>query len=269
MKCLEDLGFFCVDNLPPVLIPKFAQLCATSDSNRLALVVRASERTGEVQDAMEQLNSIGFTPKVLFLEADETVLVRRYAESRRRHPRGGSQGVLHGIREERDVLAPLRAQADFLVDTSRLSPHQLNRRLQSLFDHSGPQKMALHLLSFGFKNGTPPDVDFVFDVRFLPNPYYVEELREKCGLDDEVRQYVLDRPATKELLGHITSLLDFVLPQYFAEGRKFLTIGIGCTGGQHRSTSLAEHLADVYREAGHPVSVHHRDMKVKSVQAAS
>lgn len=270
MKCFEDLGFFCVDNLPPILIPKFAQLCATSSSNRLALVIRGSEQLEELADTLVELRALGFEPKILFLEASEQVLVRRYAASRRRHPMGQERGVLQAIQEESERLTSLRQKAHHIIDTSSLNPHQLMRRIQSLFDMAGEQKIALHLVSFGFKNGMPPDVDYAFDVRFLPNPYYVEELRDQSGLDSAVRQYVLDRPTTEEFLTRLRALLDYVLPRYFAEGKQHLTIGIGCTGGQHRSTSIAEALARDYRKEGYSVSVHHRDIKTqRSVPAAS
>ncbi|MCA9793663.1 MAG: RNase adapter RapZ [Candidatus Eremiobacteraeota bacterium] len=269
MKCFEDLGFFCVDNLPPVLIPKFAQLFATSSSNRLALVIRGSEQLQELQEALQQLPALGFEPKMLFLEATEDVLLRRYAESRRRHPKGRNQGVLQAIREEAQTLLPLRKMADRILDTSTLTPHQLMRRLQSLFNMVGEQKIALHLVSFGFKHGLPRDADYVFDVRFLPNPYYVEELRPLTGMDPAVRQYVLDRPQAEEFLSRLKALLDFVLPRYFAEGKQHLTLAIGCTGGQHRSTSIAEHMAKEYRKEGHFVSVQHRDMKADKIKTPS
>ncbi len=269
MKCFEDLGFFCVDNLPPVLIPKFAQLFATSSSNRLALVIRGSEHLAELGEALEELPALGFDPKVLFLEASEDVLLRRYAETRRRHPMGRNQGVLQAIREESKQLKNLRTTADRILDTSSLAPHQLMRRLQSLFNMVGEQKIAVHLVSFGFKHGLPRDADYIFDVRFLPNPYYVEELRPLTGLDSAVRQYVLDRPVTEEFLARLRTLLDFVLPRYFAEGKQHITLAIGCTGGQHRSTSIAELFAKDYRKEGHFVSVHHRDMKTDWVKASS
>lgn len=267
MKCFEDLGFFCVDNLPPTLIPKFAQLCATSSNNRLALVVRGGEQLDDLKEALAALPELGFEPSILFLEASEDVLVRRYAESRRRHPMARNQGVLQGIRQEARDLRALRAMADRIIDTSTLSPHQLMRRIQNLYDISSERNVCIHLLSFGFKHGLPPDADLVFDVRFLPNPFYVDELRDLTGLDGPVRQYVLDRPGTEEFLSRLRALLDFLLPRYLAEGKQHTTIAIGCTGGQHRSTAIAERLAKDYRKEGYSVSVQHRDMVTGRVPA--
>lgn len=265
MKCFEDLGYFCVDNLPPMLMAKFAQLCATSSANRLAMVidVRGREFFPELKEAFAELPALGFEPKILFLEASEAVLVRRYAETRRRHPLAHNRGVLQGIRQEKQELRELREMADRIIDTSTLSPHQLMRKLQSLSDLSGQEHIALHIVSFGFKHGVPADADMVFDVRFLPNPYYVPELRPQTGLDEPVRRYVMERPATEEFISRLRALLDFVLPRYFDEGKQQLTLGVGCTGGQHRSTAISERLARDLRAAGHAVSVQHRDIKKK------
>ncbi len=270
MKCFEDLGYFCVDNLPPVFIPKLAQLCATSSNPKLAIVidVRGREFFSELQEALNILPEMGFEPKILFLEASESVLVRRYAETRRRHPLGKNKGVLQGIRQEKKELRVLRSMADRILDTSTLSPHQLMRKIQDIFSSTGQEQISIHLVSFGFKYGLPTDADIVIDVRFLPNPHYVTELQPLTGLDDQVQRFVNERPATEEFLTRLKGLLDFILPRYFDEGKQQLTVGIGCTGGKHRSIAITERLARDFRNAGHTVSVHHRDLERSQTEEA-
>lgn len=263
MKCFEDLGFFCVDNLPPALIPKFAQLCAASSVNQMALVidVRGRRFFPELRRSLEELTSLGLTPRILFLEADDKVLVRRYSETRRRHPLAPGGGVLEGIRKERETLSELRSMAQSILNTSKLSPNQLMRASRQFVDsREATLRIAVHIMSFGYKYGLPLDADMLFDVRFLPNPFYVPELTELTGLDDSVRDYVIKRPEAQEYLEKVYSLLEWVLPRFLEEGKQNLTVGVGCTGGRHRSTAMSEQLAERLRRSGYSVNVQHRDV---------
>ncbi len=260
----EDLGWFVIDNMPTALITKVAELVAApgSETERVALVVGRSG--GQLEDfahAVTQLRSTGARVKVLFLEASDEVLVRRYEGTRRRHPlTGEGEGVIESIALERELLESVRESADVIIDTSELNVHQLRERLLELFAHTEAETMQIQVVSFGFKHGVPIDADTLFDCRFLPNPHWVDELRPLTGLDDRVRRYVMEQPATVEFLDRVDDLLSLVLPAYVKEGKSYLTIGIGCTGGRHRSVVLAEEL---YRRiAGHGFSplVHHRDI---------
>lgn len=271
MKSLEDLDFFCVDNLPPALIPKFAELCGSSSYNRLALGIDVRGRSffPDFQEALNQLVAMGFTPKMVFLEASEAVLVRRYSETRRRHPLASTGGILQAIQEEIRELSDLRKMADRIIDTSNCSPHKLVHMLREMFDTTPSKgRTAVHIVSFGFKHGLPSDADMAFDVRFISNPYYVPELRRLNGLDAPVRSYVLDRSDTKEFLEKLEPLLLFLLPKYHDEGKQQLTLAVGCTGGQHRSTAIAEKLARFLRREGYTVSVQHRDLELSQKAAA-
>lgn len=263
MKCFEDLGYFCVDNLPPALIPKFAQLCGASSVERLALVIdiRGREFFPELQGALAELPRLGFEPFILYLEASDEVLVRRYSETRRQHPLTSNGRVLHGIQEERGLLKELRTRADWILDTSRLSPHRLRADISRRFSAAGAANRAsIHVVSFGFKYGVPLDADMVLDVRFLPNPYYVEDLNPLSGLDEPVREYLFAIPAAEEFAEKVQELLEFLLPRFLDEGKHHMTLAFGCTGGRHRSTAMAEAVADRLRELGHSVSVEHRDV---------
>ncbi len=260
---LEDLGFFCVDNLPPALIPKFAELCQEGRLTRLALVVdiRGGEFFGEVFSALEHLESVGMPYQILFLEASEEVLVRRYKETRRRHPLAPQGGILEGIQEERRRLEELRGKAHIVLDTSDLTPQKLREEIMQLFSDERRRGLIVVLVTFGYKRGLPLDGDLVFDVRFLPNPNYVESLQELDGTDSRVRDYVLKWPVTRKFMKRLAGLVRFLLPLYVAEGKTQLTIAIGCTGGRHRSVVVAEYLAGVIRRLGHTVLVEHRDIK--------
>jgi len=264
---LEDLGWFVVDNLPPSLIPKVAELAAAPGSavERVALVVGTGWYHEEVLPALAALRGSTGRVRVLFLEAATDVLVRRYASTRRRHPLsdsdGGGPGVAEAIEREREILEPLRAEADVVVDTSDLNVHELRARMVELF---GPTDraagMQTTLLSFGYKHGVPLDVDVVMDLRFLPNPYWVEDLRPLTGLDEPVRDYVLSQEAAQEFLRRFGHLLDLLLPAYVEEGKSYLTIALGCTGGRHRSVALVEQVADKLRQLGYQPVVKHRDI---------
>lgn len=261
VRALEDLGFFCVDNLPPELIPKFAELCQQGRLHRVALVVdiRGGEFFPQVFSALEHLESVGFPYQILFLEASDEVLVRRYKETRRLHPLAPHGGVLEGIQEERRRLQELRGKAHIVLDTSDLSPQKLREEVMHLF--TGRRRgLIVVVRTFGYKHGVPRDADLVFDVRFLPNPNYVEDLRPLDGTDPRVRDYVLRWPVSRRFLRLLSSLFRFLLPQYVAEGKTQLTVAIGCTGGRHRSVVVADYLADFIRRLGHTVLTEHRDI---------
>jgi UPF0042 nucleotide-binding protein len=247
-KALEDLGFFCIDNLPALLLPKLLELVShgTSDEvQRLAIVVDARE--GRFLDstpaALEEVRREGHQLEVMFLDCADDALIRRFSETRRRHPLSPDGSVEEGIAEERRMLAHLRALADQIVDTTRMNVHELRDAITARFGGPGlDDKLNLTLLSFGFRNGIPEASDLVFDVRFLPNPYFVEGLKPHPGTDPRVSQWVLERTQTQEFLARLESLLHFLIPQYRAEGKSYLTVSIGCTGGRHRSVVLAEEL---------------------------
>lgn len=259
----EDLGWFVIDNMPTALITKVAELVIApgSETERVALVVgRSGGQLEELTGAVAQLRSTGNRVKLLFLEASDEVLVRRFEGTRRRHPLSGNEGVAESIAMERELLQPIRESADVIVDTTELNVHQLRTRLVDTFTHSG-ETMQIQVVSFGFKHGVPLDVDTVFDCRFLPNPYWVDDLRPLTGLDARVRAFVLEQPATDEFLSRVDHLLALVLPAYVGEGKSYLTIGIGCTGGHHRSVVLADELAKRIGRHGFVPLVHHRDIE--------
>jgi UPF0042 nucleotide-binding protein len=258
----EDLGWFVIDNLPPALIPKVAELAASQrneETEKVALVVWTSPFLEELLPAIDALQATGATAKILFLEATDDVLIRRYEDKRRRHPVAAG-GVAEAIERERELLDPVKARADVVVDTSDLNVHQLGQRLTALFSESGDSTMQTTVMSFGYKHGIPLDVDNVFDCRFLPNPHWVEELRPLTGLDEPVKDYVLGQPATGEFLAHLEGLLDLLLPAYQKEGKSYLTFAVGCTGGRHRSVAIAQELARLIEERGYSPSIQHRDI---------
>ena len=261
----EDLGWFVIDNLPPALIPKVAELAAkqtTSETDKVALVVWTSPFLTELLPAIDALQQTGASTKILFLEASDEVLIRRYEDKRRRHPVQSTGGVAESIEQERILLDPVKARADVVVDTTDINVHQLRDRLTALFsgDNDG-QTMQTTVVSFGYKHGIPLDVDNVFDCRFLPNPHWVDELRPLTGLDQPVKDYVLGQPETGAFLGHLAALLDLLLPAYAKEGKSYLTFAVGCTGGRHRSVAIAEELARLIEERGLTPSVQHRDIE--------
>ncbi len=265
-KLFEDLGYTCVDNLPGELLPELAELVA-GDPERFARVaivldVRAGDAPLAFAAMRGALEGHGIEPRVIFLEARDEVLIRRFSETRHRHPLGDQRGIASSIAEERRLLDPVRDEADVVLDTSDLSLRQLRERLfAQLGDESGPDRLAVQLISFGFKFGVPLEADLVFDVRFMHNPYYVEELRQLSGLTEVVRTFVLDQPVAGRFLAFLEEFLDFAVPAYISEGKTRLTIAIGCTGGYHRSIVVAEELAAWLRERDFgPVSVFHREL---------
>lgn len=260
---LEDLGWYVIDNIPTPLIIKVADLVAGPAPvvQRVALVVgRHAGQLGELQAAIEQLRRSGESVKVLFLDASDEVLVRRFEGTRRRHPLG-QEGVLDAIADERQRLEAIKAMADVVVDTTELNVNQLRERLIELFGSDENTAMQILVLSFGFKHGVPLDVDNVLDVRFLPNPHWVEAMRPLTGLDEPVRRYVLTQPEAKEFLQRAEYLFKFLVPAYIKEGKSYLTIAVGCTGGRHRSVVLAEEIASRLRKLGYNPSTIHRDLE--------
>ncbi len=258
---LEDLGWFVIDNLPPALISKVAELAKVpgASTERVALVVRTEHYLGELIRALDQLRTTARV-RVIFLEASDEVLVRRYENTRRRHPLGLTERVSEAIERERALLGPVKAMADVVVDTSDLNVHQLRDRLLDLFASETETAMQTSIVSFGYKHGLPLDVDLVFDCRFLPNPHWVEELRPQSGLDQPVRDYVCAQPETGEFLARLDDLLALLLPAYVKEGKTYLSIAVGCTGGRHRSVVMAEELAGLLRKQGFEPMVKHRDL---------
>jgi UPF0042 nucleotide-binding protein len=261
---LEDAGWFVIDNMPPALITKVAELVGGpgSETERVAIVVGrgGSEYLEELTPALESLRARGDRVRVVFLDASDEALVRRFEGTRRRHPLP-AEGVVSSIAQERQLLDPLKDQADVVVDTTELNVHQLTARMVELFSRDDRHHvMQITVLSFGFKHGVPLDVDMVLDCRFLPNPHWVEELRGRTGLDEPVRDYVLGQPEARAFLDKLDDLLKLLLPAYVKEGKSYLTIAIGCTGGQHRSVVIAEELAHRIEAAGFRPVVHHRDV---------
>jgi RNase adapter protein RapZ len=263
---LEDLGWFVIDNVPAALIPKVAELAGARGSSfdKVALVVRSGppDTEDDVLAALEALTESAKRVRTVFLDASTDVLVRRYESTRRRHPKAGEGGTLvDAIELEREQLQPMKASADVVVDTSDLNVHQLKARIHGLFaDEHDSGGMRVNVVSFGYKHGLPLDVDLVLDCRFLPNPHWVDELRPLTGQDADVRDYVLAQDDTEPFLEHMDGLLELLLPAYAREGRTYLSIAVGCTGGRHRSVVIAEALADVLRRHGYEPSVTHRDL---------
>jgi UPF0042 nucleotide-binding protein len=260
---LEDLGWFVIDNLPPALMPKVGELAAhpTSTISRVALVVGTGPYHDDVLPAINELRGRGTRVRILYLEASTDVLVRRYESTRRRHPLAAGIGLREAIDEERRILEVVRAEADVVVDTSDLNVHQLRARVLELFDPADPdERMQTTVVSFGYKHGLPLDVDVVLDCRFLPNPHWVDELRPLTGLDESVRDFVLGQEATGAFVTHLESLLGLLMPAYVREGKSYLTVALGCTGGRHRSVAIAEELAAILRRMGYDPVVTHRDI---------
>ena len=260
---LEDLGWFVIDNLPPALIPKVSELASSpgSDISRVVLVVGTGRYHDEVLPALASLEHPGTRMRIVFFEASTDVLVRRYESTRRRHPLAGDRSLAEAIEAERELLQPVKEQADVVVDTSDFNVHQLRDRVLDLFADEHPEVgMQTTVTSFGYKHGLPLDTDLVIDCRFLPNPHWVEELRPLTGLDEPVRRYVLDQEISGAFLDELTSLLELLLPAYVNEGKSYLTLALGCTGGHHRSVAIAEEIASRLRDRGFEPKVTHRDI---------
>jgi len=263
LKAFEDLGYYSVDNLPLQLVPRFADLVRQSaEIERAALVVDVREgmRLDEFPEILKDVRKV-LPTRVVFLEASEEALIRRFSETRRPHPMGRSETVVKSIRAERKRLDPIRNVADIVLDTTKFNVHDLRARINSQFERDeSDQSLMISSNSFGFKNGVPTEADLVFDVRFLPNPHFVPEFRKLTGEDPKVAKYVLQFPQTKEFLDKTTDLLKFLLPHYIKEGKSYLTVAFGCTGGQHRSVFIAEEMKKRLAKEGYRVKTSHRDM---------
>jgi UPF0042 nucleotide-binding protein len=261
---LEDQGWYVVDNLPTSLVRTIVELASVPGSaiERLALVVGTSPQQADILDAIESLRTGGHRVRIVYLETSTPELVKRYGSTRRRHPMGDDTSLLEAIARERELLEPVKAMADVVIDTTTLTIHQLKTRLTELFsEDAAATGMQTAIVSFGYKHGLPLDVDIVLDCRFLPNPYWEEGLRDRTGLEAPVREYVLRQPATGEFLRRLEDLFELLLPAYAAEGKSYLTVGIGCTGGRHRSVVMAEELALRLRRRGYEPRVQHRDVE--------
>lgn len=261
----EDLGYFCIDNLPPMLIPKFAEVAAQSDGkiNRIALVsdIRGGDFFSNLQEALQMLRGIGFDYEVLFLEADDEVLICRFKETRRRHPLASLGSISEGIKEERKLLSEIRGQADKIIDTSDFSPQQLKEEITTLYAQgSEEENILITLVAFGFKYGVPLDSDLVFDVRFLPNPHYVEHLRPLTGCDENVKEYVWKWSITHKFFQKLVDMVEFLVPCYIKEGKPQLVISIGCTGGKHRSVAIVNELEKILKGKNFKVITEYRDI---------
>ncbi len=266
LKMLEDMGYFCVDNLPIPLLRKFAELAFTpgSEIERVALGVdiRSGEALGELEKVLEEITVEGYPYEILYLDASDEVLVKRYKETRRSHPLARGGRVDRGIQEERRKLSFLKEHADYIIDTSLLLTRELNLELDKIFVQNQEFKnLVITILSFGFKYGIPHDSDLVFDVRFLPNPYYIEGLKHKTGNDKEVQDYVMGFDLAHEFLDKLTDMIEFLIPNYIIEGKNQLVIAVGCTGGKHRSVTLANRLYDRLKDqSAYGIKIEHRDI---------
>ena len=267
IKMMEDIGFYCVDNLPIPLLEKFVELSSMQQNAELQKVavgidIRNGQALEELRDVLDQIRHTGCSYEILFLDAEDSVLVKRYKETRRNHPLSGGERVDRGIEEERRRLAFLKERADYIIDTSRLLTRELKAELDKIFVQNQDFKnLFITILSFGFKYGIPADSDLVFDVRFLPNPYYVEGLRAKTGNDEEIREYVLQFAEAHEFLHKLEDMLDFLIPNYITEGKNQLIISIGCTGGKHRSVTLANELHRLLSKSKeYGLKIEHRDI---------
>jgi UPF0042 nucleotide-binding protein len=267
MKMLEDVGFYCVDNLPVSLIEKFVDLIATPNSEiskvALGLDVRADQSLTDAQDILDNLKQNGYPFEILFMEASDSVILKRYKETRRMHPLSPEGRVEEGIGKEREILRHIKEKADYIIDTSNLLTRELKEEIDHIFVRNEEyNSLMISIISFGFKNGMPADADLVFDVRFLPNPFYIDELKHKTGNDKEVQDYVMGFAEAGEFLKKLVDMLDFLIPNYVKEGKHQLVIGIGCTGGKHRSVTLANELYNQMKAHGdYGIKLYHRDAK--------
>lgn len=264
--CMEDMGYYCIDNLPPVLIDKFADICAHSQGKleKVALVMdlRGGYLFDQLTEELSNLKANGYEYEILFLDSGEDTLIKRYKETRRKHPLASEGSIVEGIRREREILSPIRAVADYIIDTSNMTLGNLKKKMEELFSlGDNKSNFYVEVESFGFKFGMALDADLVFDVRFMINPYYVESLKKKTGLDKDVYDYVMNDKVTKEFTEKLTDMLDFLVPKYIEEGKNNLVVAIGCTGGKHRSVTIAEFLSDYLKENGVKTVVTHRDIE--------
>lgn len=266
MKHMEDMGFFCIDNLPPALMGKFIKVSVVGESkfSKVALVIdiRGGNMLDGLLPCLKVLKKDGIPYEILFLDASDDVLIKRYKETRRIHPLSVNGMLMEGIKEERRRLESIRDKADNIIDTSNLSSKNLKNKINAMFMDEGEEdSIIINILSFGFKYGVPVECDLVFDVRFIPNPYYVEELKSLSGKDDKVRDFVLNIDTTKIFLDKIIDMLEFLFPNYKKEGKSQVIIGIGCTGGRHRSVVISEKIYSILKERKERVVIEHRDIE--------
>lgn len=267
LKMLEDIGFYCVDNLPVALIGKFVELIANPGSEvtkvALGIDVRAGQSFDELVDILDDIKKAGYVYDMLFMEASDTVLLKRYKESRRMHPLSPEGRVEEGIHKERAILKPIREISDYVIDTSKLLTRELKEELDRIFiGNEAYNSLIVSIMSFGFKFGIPADADLVFDVRFLPNPFYIDELKHQTGQDKAVQDYVKSFPETEQFMEKLTDMIRFLIPNYVKEGKYQLVIAIGCTGGKHRSVTLANELYDRLKDqGGYGLTIGHRDIR--------
>lgn len=266
VKYLEDMGFFCVDNLPPSLITKFAEVCMQPSSklDKIALVtdIRGGELFRDLIPALNDLKAMEVSYEILFLDASDKVVIKRFKETRRMHPLAPEGRLFKAIDDERQILSEVKLKADHIIDTSNLTSKQLKEELFNIFAGEGVTKgIFINIISFGFKYGIPIECDLVFDVRFIPNPYYIESMRPKTGNNKVVMEYVLNSPETKIFIEKLSDMLDFLLPNYIKEGKSQLVIGIGCTGGRHRSVAIANEIYRLLSEKKEHIAVDHRDIE--------
>jgi len=268
MRGLEDMGFYCVDNLPPALITKFAELCYQPNSNidkvALGIDIRGREFFETLHDSLNHLKIQDYKYEILFLDCSDDVLLKRYKMTRRNHPLSKNMQIPEGIKEERRIMEPLKSVASSIIDTTNMKPKDLKEEIEKIFSNGEENsKLTISMVSFGFKHGIPSDCDLVFDVRFLPNPYYIEELRPKTGDDKEVRDYVMNSKISEEFYEKLSDMIQFLVPQYIEEGKHHLVIGIGCTGGRHRSVTISNMIYDELNNKGYRVVKKHRDSMLR------
>ena len=268
MKAMEDIGYYCMDNLPPALLPKFAELCYQSKRSIDKIAVVVDIRGGiffeDLFKSLEALNKKGLKYRILFLDAQDNVLIKRYKELRRPHPLNPNGRIIEGIYEERGLLQEVKKRSDYIIDTSNLTIGMLKEEIGKVFIEGKEfRKLTISVVSFGFKYGILLDADLVFDVRFIPNPYYIKELKELTGEDESVRNYVFAWEQTKAFTTKLTDMLEFLIPYYIKEGKTQLIVGIGCTGGKHRSVAIANYIGNKLKKNGHRAIVSHRDYKLR------
>ena len=270
LKVLEDAGYYCVDNLPVELVLKFLELAVNNSRNisniAMCVDVRVGENFGEFATVLSAMDKMGYEYDILFLEAEDEVLVKRYKETRRNHPLAGEHRIMEGILQEREEIAFLKEKADYIIDTSTLLTRELKKELEKIFEDENFNNLMVTVLSFGFKYGIPVDADLVFDVRFLPNPYYFDEMRPLTGNDALVHDYVMGFKEAEEFLAKLTDMINFLIPNYILEGKNRLVIGIGCTGGKHRSVTIANELFSRLEGNNFGVKVEHRDIELDAIR---
>jgi len=268
MRGLEDSGYYCIDNIPPALIVKFAQLCInSSDSMKkvaLGVDIRGRQFFSDVYRSLDEMKQLGYEYEIIFLDCEDDVLVKRYKMTRRNHPLSFDTNILEGIVRERELLKDLKIRANVVIDTSNLKPKDLRKQIRDIYlGEAEGSNLVISVTSFGYKHGIPLDADLVFDVRFLPNPYYVEELKEKTGDEEEVQSYVMNSSVSWDFFGRLKDFIDFLVPNYMEEGKHHLVIAIGCTGGKHRSVTFTNMIYDHLLEGGYRAIKKHRDIRLR------